>query len=205
MKELMNEMNAMNESITHSLTHSLTHSFNGYEKMKESNKMKQKNERNELIEVKNRIIPETLWLVCGMPNVGKSTLINKLIGRHGAGVAAKPGWTRGQTIYRLVDSTHSSSSSSHTKHHSKYKDLSTYLPGLGSMKPADVDSYFIPQSARKRTALLMDTPGLLIPQRGIHPEVGLKLGISPYIHTYTYIVCNKYCKVSNNWFLAPSP
>jgi len=42
-----------------------------------------------------------VWLVCGFPNVGKSTLINSLIDGGKAPTASVPGFTRGQTLYRL--------------------------------------------------------------------------------------------------------
>jgi len=50
----------------------------------------------------NDLSEQQVWLVCGMPNVGKSTLINSLIekGRK-APVGAVPGLTRGQTLYSL--------------------------------------------------------------------------------------------------------
>jgi GTP-binding protein EngB required for normal cell division len=43
----------------------------------------------------------SISLIVGLPNVGKSTLINQLIGRGTASVASVPGWTRGQQIYKL--------------------------------------------------------------------------------------------------------
>eukprot|EP00028_Trichosphaerium_sp_Am-I-7-wt_P010649 CAMPEP_0168529254 /NCGR_PEP_ID=MMETSP0405-20121227/13788_1 /TAXON_ID=498012 /ORGANISM="Trichosphaerium sp, Strain Am-I-7 wt" /LENGTH=181 /DNA_ID=CAMNT_0008552921 /DNA_START=319 /DNA_END=861 /DNA_ORIENTATION=+ len=42
-----------------------------------------------------------VWLVCGMPNTGKSSVINALSRRGAASTAAKPGHTRGQTVYNL--------------------------------------------------------------------------------------------------------
>ncbi len=39
--------------------------------------------------------------VVGYPNVGKSSLINVLVGRHAAGVSPKPGFTRGEQLLKL--------------------------------------------------------------------------------------------------------
>lgn len=44
-------------------------------------------------------IPATA-VVVGYPNVGKSTIINYLRGRHVAPTSPKPGWTRGQQLVR---------------------------------------------------------------------------------------------------------
>jgi ribosome biogenesis GTPase A len=41
-------------------------------------------------------------MVCGIPNVGKSTLINRLASGKKAGVGARPGITRGEQWVRLV-------------------------------------------------------------------------------------------------------
>ncbi|HCB64105.1 MAG TPA: ribosome biogenesis GTPase YlqF [Fusobacteria bacterium] len=41
-------------------------------------------------------------VVLGVPNVGKSQIINKLIGRKVAGVANKPGFTRGKQWVRIL-------------------------------------------------------------------------------------------------------
>uniref|UniRef100_A0A6B2LDU0 Mitochondrial GTPase 1 n=1 Tax=Arcella intermedia TaxID=1963864 RepID=A0A6B2LDU0_9EUKA len=72
-----------------------------------------------------------VWLICGMPNVGKSTFINSLIGQgRKAPISASPGWTRGQTLYQL----------------------------------------------RKENALLLDTPGVMVPGV-LEPEQGLKLAL----------------------------
>ena len=40
--------------------------------------------------------------VVGYPNVGKSSLINVLVGRHAAGVSPKPGFTRGEQLLKLA-------------------------------------------------------------------------------------------------------
>src|SRR5690606_32981338 len=39
-------------------------------------------------------------MVVGVPNVGKSTLINRIVGRRGAKVGARPGVTRGKQWLR---------------------------------------------------------------------------------------------------------
>jgi len=39
--------------------------------------------------------------IVGYPNVGKSSLVNVLVGRHAAGVSPKPGFTRGEQLLRL--------------------------------------------------------------------------------------------------------
>jgi Ras superfamily GTP-binding protein YlqF len=44
-------------------------------------------------------IPVTV-VVVGYPNVGKSTIINYLKGRHVAPTSPKPGWTRGEQLVR---------------------------------------------------------------------------------------------------------
>ncbi len=40
--------------------------------------------------------------VVGYPNVGKSSIINVLVGRHAAGVSPRPGFTRGEQLVRLA-------------------------------------------------------------------------------------------------------
>ncbi|MFN7106350.1 MAG: GTPase, partial [Pyrobaculum sp.] len=42
----------------------------------------------------------TKVVVVGYPNVGKSTIINYLKGRHVASTSPKPGWTRGEQLVR---------------------------------------------------------------------------------------------------------
>jgi hypothetical protein len=88
------------------------------------------------------------------------------------GVAAKPGWTRGHTIYRLMDVPPKTRQSNQQSANC----LTTPLSTLGSLRPVDIDSYFIPKAAQQRTALLMDTPGLMVPRSEISLEMGLRLG-----------------------------
>eukprot|EP01127_Copromyxa_protea_P019180 TRINITY_DN6155_c0_g1_i1.p1 TRINITY_DN6155_c0_g1~~TRINITY_DN6155_c0_g1_i1.p1 ORF type:complete len:305 (+),score=67.90 TRINITY_DN6155_c0_g1_i1:100-915(+) len=49
------------------------------------------------------ITSKQVWLILGMPNVGKSTLINALVGEGKAPTSSVPGFTRGQTFYQLRD------------------------------------------------------------------------------------------------------
>lgn len=45
----------------------------------------------------------TRLMVVGIPNVGKSKLINKIVGRNTAGVGNKPGFTKGKQWVRIKD------------------------------------------------------------------------------------------------------
>jgi ribosome biogenesis GTPase A len=51
----------------------------------------------------NLAVPPLRALVVGIPNVGKSTLINSLVGKYMAKVANKPGETKAQQLVKLGD------------------------------------------------------------------------------------------------------
>ncbi len=58
-------------------------------------------EKKERLRKRGRIFVPTRAMVAGIPNVGKSTLINKFVGRSTAKTGDKPGVTRGKQWVRI--------------------------------------------------------------------------------------------------------
>lgn len=58
-------------------------------------------EKKERLKQRGRIFVPTRAMICGIPNVGKSTLINKFVGKSLAKTGDKPGVTRGKQWIRI--------------------------------------------------------------------------------------------------------
>lgn len=58
-------------------------------------------EKKERLKQRGRIFVPTRAMICGIPNVGKSTLINKFVGKALAKTGDKPGVTRGKQWIRI--------------------------------------------------------------------------------------------------------
>uniref|UniRef100_A0A7C4GI82 Ribosome biogenesis GTPase A n=1 Tax=Fervidobacterium thailandense TaxID=1008305 RepID=A0A7C4GI82_9BACT len=62
--------------------------------------------RSELVDfVSRNVPPDSRVCVVGVPNVGKSTIINKIVGRHKVQTGAQPGITRGIQWVRIENFT----------------------------------------------------------------------------------------------------
>lgn len=58
-------------------------------------------EKKERLKKRGRIFVPTRSMICGIPNVGKSTLINKFVGKTLAKTGDKPGVTKGKQWIRI--------------------------------------------------------------------------------------------------------
>lgn len=151
-------------------------------------------------------------LVVGVPNVGKSTLINQLTGRRGAVVTPRPATTRTIQLFKIDASVGGSGSGSGSSSHSrdgssrstsrttksgiKLTPREIALPESGSQLSLSRGLQGTsPSSSDKPVLWIMDTPGVMMPSN-LDMERGLKLAlcgnVADKIVPGTYITLAKY-------------
>lgn len=130
-------------------------------------------------------------LVVGVPNVGKSTLINQITGRKGAVVTPRPATTRTFQLFKIDASTGSGGSSGsgsgsnrggggggRSKSGVKLTPREISLPESGSQLSLTrgITSPSSSKSGEKPVLWVMDTPGVMMPSN-LDTERGLKLAL----------------------------
>ncbi|XP_049851421.1 mitochondrial ribosome-associated GTPase 1-like [Schistocerca gregaria] len=154
-------------------------------------------------------------MVVGFPNVGKSTLINHLVGRRRASVAPKPAWTRGVQLFRIrmPDPTDSSlppgpfrDAEGETEAPVKVisEHFTNRLAGhkfqctTSTQKQMAGNVVFcngLPRKETVRHVWLLDTPGVMVPAR-IESEQGLKLMVcgcvADHVLEHFYLLAGEY-------------
>lgn len=136
---------------------------------------------------KTHQIKKRFTMVVGFPNVGKSTLINQLIGKKKTSVASKPAWTRNLSFYQI-----------------EFKGNKSKNKTIGQRLSESINADPIKPSE----CWVVDTPGIMLPEK-LEPERGLKLALcqilddnivpDSYITMAEYLHYNLCQKEDDTW------
>lgn len=95
---------------------------------------------NQKLSAKGRLERELRTAVFGIPNMGKSTFLNRMIGRRSAATGDRPGITRGPQWVHLKDSISMLDTPGILPFQVKKKDEVFKLVVIGAYEPPDLDA-----------------------------------------------------------------